>query len=149
VKLSRRPSLPETTLTYSAESWTLELQAAEMRYIRRVKQKTRSDKVSNQTFRMAMNVNPLQSQIQQMQLSWFGHVVRTLESRYPRMAWEARYEGRRTRGRPRTKCQDDIQNALLEKGVDWRQARSRVQERKMWHSVCQTSTPDGRRGSTK
>jgi hypothetical protein len=55
------------TLTYSAESWTLEakqhsrLQAAEMRYLRRVEQKTRRDKVRNQTIRMALNVKPLQS----------------------------------------------------------------------------------------
>jgi hypothetical protein len=112
-----------------------------MRYLRRVKQKIRRDKVRNQTIRMAMDVKPLQSQ---MQLRWFGHVVRMPESRYPRMAWEAQYEGRRTRGIPRTKWQDDIQNALLEKGVDWRQARSGAQDRKIWRALCQTSTPDGR-----
>jgi hypothetical protein len=49
----------------------------------------------------------------------------------PRMAREARYKGRRTRGRPRTKWQDNNQNALLEKGVDWRQARSQAQDRKI------------------
>jgi hypothetical protein len=120
-----------------------------MRYLRRVEQKTRKDKVHNQMIQMALNVKPLQSQIQQMQLRWFGHVVRMPESWYPRMAWEARYEGRRTRGRPRTKWQDNIQNALLEKGVDWRQARSQAQDRKIWHALCLTSTPDGRRGSNK
>jgi hypothetical protein len=120
-----------------------------MRYLWREEQKIRRDKVCNQTIRMALNVNPLQSQIQQMQLCWFGHVVRVPESRYPCMAWEARYEGRRTRGRLRTKWQDSIQSALLEKGVDWRQARSRAQDRKRWHSLCQTSTCDGRRGLTK
>jgi hypothetical protein len=73
------------------------------------------DKVINQTIRMALNVKSLQSQIQQMQLRWFGHVVRMPESRYPRMAWETRYEGRRTRGRHRTKWHDNIQNALLER----------------------------------
>jgi hypothetical protein len=83
------------TLTYSTESWTLgakqhsRLQAAEMRYLQRVEQKTRKDKVHNQMIQMALNVKPLQSQIQQMQLRWFGHVVRMPESRYPRMAWEA------------------------------------------------------------
>jgi hypothetical protein len=80
---------------------------------------------------------------------WFGHVARMSESGYPRMAWEVRYEGRRTRGRPRIKWQDNIQNALLEKGVDWRQARSRAQDRKIWHALCRNSTLDGRRGSTK
>jgi hypothetical protein len=84
-----------------------------------------------------------------MQLHWFGHVARMPESRNPRMVWEARYKGRRTRGRPRTKWQDNIQNALLEKGVDWRQALSRAQDRKRWQALCQTSTPDGSRGSTK
>jgi hypothetical protein len=105
-----------------------------MRYIRRVEQKTRRDKVLNQTIRMALTVKPLKSQIQQMQLRWFGHVVRMPESRYPPMSWEARYEGRRTRGRPRTKWQDNIQNAMLEKGVDWGQARSGAQDRKIWHA---------------
>jgi hypothetical protein len=31
---------------------------------------------------------------------------------------------------------DNIQNALLEKGVDWSQARSRAQDRKIWHALC-------------
>jgi hypothetical protein len=81
----------------------------------RVDQKIRRDKVHNQVIRMALNMKPLQSQIQQMQLRRFGHVARMTESGYPRMAWEAGYEGRRTRDRPRTKWQDNIQNALLEK----------------------------------
>jgi hypothetical protein len=120
------------TLTYSAELWTLgakqdsRLQAAEMRYLQRVEQKTRRAKVRNQMIRKALNVKPLQSQIQ---LRWFGHVVRMPKSRYPCMVWEARYEGRRTIGTPRNKLQDNIQNALLEKGVDWRQAQSRAQDR--------------------
>jgi hypothetical protein len=95
---------------------------AEIRYLRREEQKTRRDKVCNQMIQMALNVKPLQSQIQQMQLRWFRHVVRMPQSRYPRMVWEDQYEGRRTRGRPRTTWQDNIQNALLEKGMDWRQA---------------------------
>jgi hypothetical protein len=44
------------------------IQAAEMRYLQRVQQKTRRDKVCSQTIRMALNAKPLQSQIQQMQL---------------------------------------------------------------------------------
>jgi hypothetical protein len=57
------------TLTYSAKSWTLgakqhnRLQAAEMMYLRRVEQKTRRDKMRNQTIHRALNVKPLQSQI--------------------------------------------------------------------------------------
>jgi hypothetical protein len=59
-------------------------------------------------------------------------------------------DGRRTRGRPWTKWQDNIQNALLEKGVDWRQARSPAEDRKVRHALCRTlKTPDGRRRSTK
>jgi hypothetical protein len=55
--------------------------------------------VRNQTICMALNVKPPQSQIQ---LRWFGHVARMPESRYPCMAWEAQYDGRRMRGRPWT-----------------------------------------------
>jgi hypothetical protein len=154
----RKPHTCNSIFTHSdlAESWTLgvkqhrRLQAAEMRYLRRVDQKTRRDKVRNQTIRTVLDVKSLQSQIQQMQFRCFCHVVRKPESRHPRMAWEARYECTRTRGRPRTKWQDNnIQNALLKKGVDWRQARTRTQDREIWHALCQTSTPDGRRGSSK
>ncbi|KAI5747504.1 hypothetical protein M8J77_015356 [Diaphorina citri] len=53
------------TLTYSSETWTLitkhksRLQAAEMKYLRRVEDKTRRDRIRNQTIRDSLNVEPL------------------------------------------------------------------------------------------
>ncbi|KAF6215611.1 hypothetical protein GE061_010367 [Apolygus lucorum] len=143
------------TLTHSSESWALSskhrsrLQAVEMRYLRKVEGKTRRDRVRNQTIRSSLDVQPLQTKIEEAQLRWFGHVVRMPDSRYPRRAWEARYSGRRSRGRPRIKWEDNVQRALGERGVSWRHARSKANNKKEWRALCKTSTPQGTRGPTK
>jgi hypothetical protein len=38
-------------------------------------------------------------------------------------AFEARPEGRKKRGRPRVKWEENVRRGLQERGVDWRQAR--------------------------
>jgi hypothetical protein len=142
-------------LTYGCESWAMttthksQLQASEMRYLRKVVQVTRKDKVRNQTVRHGLEVQPLQNRVEQSQLRWFGHVCRMGIERPPKKAWEARKQGSRPPGRPRIQWEDNIRQALRDRGIDWNQARKKTVDRIGWRSLWMTSTPQGRRGMIK
>jgi hypothetical protein len=41
-------------------------------------------------------------------------------------------EGRKKRGRPRVKWEENIRRGLQERGVDWRQARKKAMDRSAW-----------------
>jgi hypothetical protein len=69
-------------LIYGAESWPMtsrhisRIQASEMKFLRRVIGKTRLDQIRNTRIREELEQKPLQNQIQEKQLKWFGHVSR-------------------------------------------------------------------------
>uniref|UniRef100_A0A146KQ35 RNA-directed DNA polymerase from mobile element jockey n=1 Tax=Lygus hesperus TaxID=30085 RepID=A0A146KQ35_LYGHE len=129
-------------LTHSCESWATtsktesRIQAAEMRYLRRVVGATRRDRIRNTTIRSSLNLEPLSGRVRRHQLSWFGHVQRMPEARYPRMALEARSEGSRPRGRRRITWADNIQTSLNQGRCTWRAASKKAQDRKEWQSFC-------------
>jgi hypothetical protein len=50
-------------------------------------------------------------------------------------AFEARPEGRKKRGRPRVKWEQNVRRGLQERGVDWRQARKKAMDRSAWRSL--------------
>ena len=66
---------------HEAESWALnaraqsKLQGAEMRVLRAVKGVTRRDRVRNLDIRRELRVEPLQEEIERIQLRWYGHVI--------------------------------------------------------------------------
>ena len=101
-------------LTYGHESWILtervrsQVQAAEMRFLRKIEGVTLLDKVRNSNIRKSLNIEPLLLRIERSQLRWFGHVRRMPLERLPKRALLARCNGKRPIGRPRTRWQDYI-----------------------------------------
>jgi len=69
-------------LTYGHESCVMterirsQVQASEMRFLRRIKRVTLFNKVRSSEFRKFLNVEPLLLRIERSQLRWFGHVSR-------------------------------------------------------------------------
>ena len=108
-KLALFKSLYYPTLTYGHESWVLtdrmrsRVQAAEMRYLRRVAGVRRIDKVRNSTIREELNIEPLLLKVERSQLRWFGHVLRMTQSRLVHQVYSALPTGNRPRGRPRAR----------------------------------------------
>ena len=55
-------------------------QATEMKYLRRVKGKTRRDKISNEIIRKELEIDSVLQVIEDQWLKWFGHLIRMRET---------------------------------------------------------------------
>lgn len=98
-------------LTYGSESWVLSkrqkstIQAAEMKYLRRVKGVTRMDKIRNERIREELEIQPITEFIEQRQLSWWGHVQRLKDNIPVKQIYETKTPIVKRRGRPKETCQ--------------------------------------------
>ena len=76
-------------LTYRHESWVMtkrvrsQLQASEMRFLRRIEGVTLFDKVRSSEIRKSLNIEPLLHRVERSQIRWFGHVSRMPLKRLP------------------------------------------------------------------
>ena len=79
-------------LTYGHESWVMtervrsQVQASEMRFLRRIEGVTLFNKVRSSEIRKSLNIEPLLLRIERSQLRWFGHVSRMPQERLLKQA---------------------------------------------------------------
>ena len=99
-KLQVYNAIYKPTLLYASESWPTttrieqQITAAEMRFLRRVANKTRRDLERNTKIRDDLGLTPITTQVETKQLKWYGHVKRMPKDRIPRKVWEARVDGK-------------------------------------------------------
>ena len=88
-------------LTCGHESWVMiervrsQVQASEMRFLRKIEGVTLLDKVRSSEIRKSLNIEPLLLRIERSQLRWFGHVNRMPQERLPKQVLLARETGKR------------------------------------------------------
>ena len=87
-----------------------QVQASEMRFLRRIEGVTLFNKVRSSEIRKSLNIKPLLLRIERSQLRWFGHVSRMPQERLPKHALHAKANERRPVGRPRTRWTDYIED---------------------------------------
>ena len=115
-KLSIFRSVYVPILTYGHECWTMtervrsRVQAAEMGFLRRICGLTRLDKVKSTVIRESLNIESLLLRLERSQLRWYGHVTRMSQERTARQLLYSTPNGRRPRGRPRTRWQDYVED---------------------------------------
>ena len=103
-------------LTYGHESWVMtermrsQVQASEMRFLRRIEGLTLCNKMRSSEIRISLNIEPLLLRFERSQLRWFGHVSRMPQERLPKQALHAKANGRRPVGQPRTRWTDYIED---------------------------------------
>ena len=103
-------------LTYGHESWIMtervrsQVQASEMRFLRRIQGVTMFDKVRSLEIRKSLQVEPLLLRIERSQLRWFGHVSRMPQERLPKQVLLEKVKGERPVGRPRTRWLDQMED---------------------------------------
>jgi hypothetical protein len=98
----------ESVLLYGSEIQTLNecyrkrLQVVEMDFLRRSGRVSRLEHISNQEIRTRMNAEEsIIDRIKNKGLSWFGHVLRMEEERWPKQLYQWKPPGKRKRGRPK------------------------------------------------
>ena len=77
-----------------------QVQASEMRFLRRIEGVTLFNKVRNSEIRKSLNIEPLLLRIERSQLRWLGHVSRMPQERLPKQALHFKANGKRSVGRP-------------------------------------------------
>ena len=88
-KLSVYRAIFVPTLIYGHETWVMtesirsRVQAAEMRFLRRVAGISLRDRVRSSVTRERLGVEPLLLRLERRQLRWFGHLVRMPLKRLP------------------------------------------------------------------
>lgn len=102
------------------------MNGTEMRFLWRIENKTRLDRIKNEVYREELKVIPIEVTVQQGQLRWFGHVARMGEERLTRNVYEAKEMGRRKKGIPRKTWNEKVRKACEATGERWEEARRKL-----------------------
>ena len=93
---------------YGSETWGLtannnrRVEATEMDALRRSSRISRKERISNVTIRQQIGLEEtIKKEIEQNQLTWYGHVQRMAEGRLPKIALNWMQKQKRARGRPK------------------------------------------------
>ena len=103
-----RVKIRSSSLLYGAETWRLtennksRVEATEMDVLRRSSRISRKDRIRNVTIRQQIVLEEtIIKEIEQNQLTWYGHVQRMAEERLPKIALKWMPKQKRARGRPK------------------------------------------------
>ena len=124
------------TLLYQSENWTLTrkerqmLTTSEMRCLREAAGNTRMDKIRNEEIRRRVNMQPAEQTANKNKIRWWPHVKRMAPTAPQSKALVIHPEGRRPRGRPRNRWEDDVPRWYKEIGISMTDVNNWVKERR-------------------
>ena len=126
------------TLTYGCQTWTLTKDIVQKMKIcqRKMERKMLGikliDKIPNLEIREKTKVNDIIEEITKLKWKWAGHVARMKDNRWTIRCteWQVR-DGKRSRGRPKRRWRDDIQQWL---GATW---SSKAKDRQKWRDLAE------------
>nr|CAH7762053.1 unnamed protein product [Callosobruchus chinensis] len=112
--------LIESLTTYGAEIWELDkkernkMLSLEMDFWIRSSRHSKLDHVRNDRIREIMDVQEtILDTIGSKRLTWYGHLERMANNRWPKKVWEWTPPGRRKRGRPPRSLEKDVEEEML------------------------------------
>ena len=86
-----------------------------------------------------MHQPPVSLKLRRARMKWFGHVQRMGDERQVKRIMNARMEGRRPVGRPRTRWKDVMGRDLERSGLNLEEATEECQDRDQWRSIVSAS----------
>ena len=78
-----------------------------------------------------MKLCKIQDEIEDSKIRWYGHVKRMNIGRMPRQALEYRLGGKRLRGRPRYRREEQVKKNVEKRGIKWIQ----MMEEETWNVI--------------
>jgi len=134
-KLNIYNAFIKSSLLYGAETWRLtennkrRVEATEMDALRRSSRISRKNRIRNVTIRQQIGVEEtIIKEIEQNQLTWYGHVQRMAEERLPKIALKWMPKQNRARGRPKKNWMEEIKKAMNERNLN----EGQWEDRKQW-----------------
>jgi hypothetical protein len=134
-KLTIYKALIKSSLLYGSETGRLtennerRAEATEMDALRKSSRISRKDTIRNVTIRQQIGLEEtIIKEIEQNQLTWYGHVQRMAEGRLPKIALKWVPKQRRARGRPKKNWMDGIKKAMQERTLK----EGQWEDRKQW-----------------
>ena len=131
------------TATYGCEAWTInntdsrQITAFEMKCYRKLLRISWTEKISNETVlsRLGIKAPTLLQKIKKLKLVYFGHIKR--HESLEKHILEAKIEGRRGRGRPARRWEQDIEEWM---GTTTTQAGRLAEDRSLFRRNVQEAT---------
>jgi len=134
-KLNIYNALIKSSLLYGSETWRLtennkrRVEATEMDGQRRSSRISRKERIINVTIRQQIGLEEtIIKEIEQNQLTWYGHVQRMGEGRLPKIALKWMPKQKRARGRPKKNWVEGIRKAMNERNLN----EGQWEDRKQW-----------------
>ena len=128
-------ALIKSSLLYGSETWRLtennerRVEATEMDALRRSSRISRKEKIRNVTIRQQIGLEEtIIKEIEQNQLTWYGHVQRMAEGRLPKIALKCVPKQKTARGRPKKNWVEGIRKAMNERNLN----EGQWEDRKQW-----------------
>jgi hypothetical protein len=118
-------ALIKSSLFYGSETWRFtkntkrRVEATEMDALRRSSRISRKEIIKNVTIRQQVGLEEtIVKEIEQNQLTRYGHVQRMVEGRLPKIALKWMPKQKRARGRPKTNWMEDIRKTINERNLN-------------------------------
>ena len=122
-------------MLYGSETWRLtennqrRVEATEMDALRRSSRISRKERIKNVTIRQQIGLEEtIVKEIEQNQLTCYGHVQRMVEGRLPKIALKWMLKQKRARGRPKKNWMEGIRKAMNERNLN----EGQWEDRKQW-----------------
>src|SRR5215470_6922911 len=134
-KLNIYNVLIKSSLLCCSETWRLtennkrRVEATEMDVLRRSSRISRKERIRNVTIRQQIGLEEtIIKEIEQNQLTWYGHVQRMAEGRLPKIALKWIPKQKTARGRPKKNWMEGIRKAMNERNLN----EGQWEDRKQW-----------------